>query len=124
MSRVSRGAAALVTLAAAAPWMALAVLAAFGLSLSPPAAPRRLVLLLILALIIVHALTFGMSRFRLPAVPFLAAYAGVALASFRDRRWWPAGTARQAGLAAALAALAWLWLLRLPALLDFSPLVR
>jgi hypothetical protein len=124
MSRVSRGAAALATLAAAVPWMALAVLAAFGLSLSPPAAPRRLVLLLIVALMILHALTFGMSRFRLPAVPLLAAYAGVALASLRTGRWWPAGNVRRAGLAAALALLAWLWLLRLPALLDFSPLVR
>jgi hypothetical protein len=124
MSRVGRGAAALATLAAAVPWVALAVLAAFGLALSPPAAPRRLALLLIVALVILHALTFGMSRFRLPAVPFLAAYAGVALAFFRHGRWWPEGAARQIGLALALAALAWLWLLRLPALLDFSPLVR
>jgi hypothetical protein len=124
MSSVGRPAAAAATLAAALPWMAVAVLAAFGLSLSPPAAPRRLVLLLIVLLMIVHALTFGMSRFRLPAIPFLAAYAGVALASFRGRRWWPAGTARRIGLVGALSALIWLWLLRLPALLDFAPLVR
>jgi hypothetical protein len=122
MSRVSPGAAATATLAAALPWAALAVLAAWGLALSPPAVCRRVVLALVLSLLAVHALTFGMSRFRLPLVPFLAAYAGVAVACFASGEWWPRRWASRLGLAAVLAALLWLWGLRVGPLLDFSPL--
>jgi hypothetical protein len=122
MAEVGRGAAVAATLAAALPWMALALLACLGLAQAPPGPARRLVLGLVLALLAVHALTFGMSRFRLPAVPFLAAYAGVGAAALGSGRWLPQGRWRRLALLAAVVGLAWLWGLRLGPLLDFKPL--
>ncbi len=122
MEEVSPVAAGLATAAAALPWMALALLAVLGLAHGPPGPVRRLTLALVLALLAVHALTFGMSRFRLPAVPFLAAHAGVAVAAARAGAWLPPGPRPRVVAAVVLLALLGLWGLRLGPLLDLRPL--
>ncbi|MFQ5718456.1 MAG: hypothetical protein ACE5IK_02805 [Acidobacteriota bacterium] len=121
MARVSRGAAALATMAAAVPWMALVVLAIVGLWVPSAPVPRRAVVAMILSLLLIHALTFGMSRFRLPMVPFLAGYAGLALWRMRDGRWWPRQPNDRASLLVLLLTVGYLWGLRLSPLLDLNP---
>lgn len=119
---VSRRAAALATYGSALPWMATAVLAALGLAAVSGGVARRATLALVLSLLVVHALTFGMSRFRLPLVPLLAAWAGVGCAALRLHPPIPRTGWRLLVLAAVLATLAALWVARAPELLDFAPL--
>ena len=122
MSSIPPPWAMLVTLAAAGPWMLLALMAAWGIALAPPCPPRRLALALILALLALHALTFAMSRFRLPAVPILAAFAGLTAARIAaGESLLPARVAARSGLAAAVIVLLVLWGLRLQPLLNFTP---
>ena len=119
---VSPGAAALATAASALPWMATAILAALGLAAVRAGAPRRVTLALLTALLIVHGLTFGMSRFRMPVVPLLHAWAGVGVAALLGAH--PIGsTGRQRLLlVAVLVVIAALWGARSGELLDFAPL--
>jgi hypothetical protein len=89
----------LLTLVTALTWMGVAVLGWAGLVLLPGAPGRRLLILLLAYHLAIHAVTFGMTRFRLPMVPFLV----IAAAPLLTRSWRPllAGvTARRAALAA------------------------
>ena len=104
------------------PGSATAVLATLGLAAVPGGAVRRATLALVLSLLVVHALTFGVSRFRLPVVPLLAAWAGVGCAALRLHPPIPRTGWRRLLLAAVLVALAALWAARAPELLDFAPL--
>jgi hypothetical protein len=63
-----------------------------------------------------------MSRFRLPAVPILAAFAGLTAARIAaGESLLPARMAARSALAAAVIVLLVLWGLRLQPLLDFTP---
>jgi hypothetical protein len=122
MSDIPPSRALLVTLAAAVPWILLALLAAWGLAMAPASTERRLALGMIFALLALHALTFAMSRFRLPVIPVLAAYAGLAAARLGAREpLLPAGTAPRLALLGTVLALLILWSMRLGPLLDFAP---
>ena len=96
-----------------APWLGV-----LGLALPTRAVGRDLLLLALAYHVGVHALTFGMTRFRLPLMPFLMVAAGVVL----TRSWRPllasAPRWRLGAAAATLAALGWLWAWRLPTVLD------
>lgn len=73
----------MVTVLAALPWMVVAALGLAGLILLPAGPGCRLVALLLLYQLALHAATFGLSRFRLPMVPWLIAMA----APFLTRGW-------------------------------------
>ena len=75
----------LLTLVAALAWMVVAALGWAGLVLLPGAPGRRLLIILLAYHLAIHAVTFGMTRFRLPMVPFLV----VAAAPLLTRPWGP-----------------------------------
>ena len=108
----------LLTVLVAGSYMAVALLGLLGLALRPGAPGRGLILLLLVYHLGIHAFIFGMSRFRLPLVPFLMVAAGPLL----TRSWRPllaeASRWRLATAAAALLAMAGLWAWRLPTVLD------
>jgi 4-amino-4-deoxy-L-arabinose transferase-like glycosyltransferase len=101
--------------------MALLALAVVGWIHAPPGPVRQLVTLTTLYVLVVHVITFAMSRFRLPVEPLMAVGAALALAgpgallaSFRSgRRRWAA--------AALLVLLAGLWSARLGSLYYEPP---
>jgi hypothetical protein len=65
--------------------MVVAALGWAGLVLLPGAPGRRLLIILLAYHLAIHAVTFGMTRFRLPMVPFLV----VAAAPLLTRPWGP-----------------------------------
>jgi 4-amino-4-deoxy-L-arabinose transferase-like glycosyltransferase len=105
------------TLVTAGAWMAVAVLGLLGLILLPPWPGRGLMVALLLYHLGLHALTFGMTRFRLPMVPFLI-LAGAPLLVGSWRPLAAAGKLRLALAAVALALLAGLWIARFPQVFD------
>lgn len=88
------------------------LLAAFGVVLSPPS-DRRLHVLLLLAIAFIcgmHTLAFGHSRYHLPVMPLVLAYAAAAIVS--GRALWQALRRPAFALACALAGLfitGWVW---------------
>jgi 4-amino-4-deoxy-L-arabinose transferase-like glycosyltransferase len=105
-----------LTLVLAGSFMALAVAGAFALWLGPGGAERQLLSIVILFSLAVVAITFGMSRYRLPLMPLCAIQASAVLASPRLLQW--RSPARVAGLAATLAFFAWAWSWYLPLITD------
>ncbi len=99
----------LLTLMAAGAWMALAALGTAGLALLPRVPGRALVVTLLAYHLAVHVATFGMTRFRLPMVPFLVLFAAPLL----TRPWGPLLAAapawRRAAALAGVMALVLLW---------------
>ncbi|MCZ6600646.1 MAG: glycosyltransferase family 39 protein [Acidobacteria bacterium] len=118
----SRPALSILTMVAAGAWMAVAILGVLGLTLLPPWTGRGLVITLLLYHLSLHALTFGMTRFRLPMVPFLI-LAGAPLLVGSWRQLAAAGNARRVVAAGLLAALLALWIARFSRVFDvFLPL--
>jgi len=118
----SRPELSLLTVVAAGAWMAVAILGVLGLILLPPWTGRGLVITLLLYHLALHALTFGMTRFRLPMVPFLI-LAGAPLLVGTWRQMAAAGPTRRVVAAGVLAALLALWIARFPQVFDvFLPL--
>ena len=112
----------ILTVVAAGAWMAVAILGVLGLILLPPWTGRGLVITLLLYHLSLHALTFGMTRFRLPMVPFLI-LAGAPLLVGSWRRLAAAGNARRVVAAGLLASLLALWIARFSRVFDvFLPL--
>ncbi len=113
----SPGQLALLTVVCAGAWMAVASLGLLGLVLRPHWPARSLVITLLLYHLGLHALTFGMTRFRLPMVPFLM----LAAAPLLVASWRPLGRAGRRRLAVAgilLAGLWVLWIARFPQVFD------
>ena len=108
---------ALFTVVVAGAWMAVATLGLLGLILLPSWPGRGLVAALLLYHLGLHALTFGMTRFRLPMVPFLI-LAGAPLLAGSWRPLAAAGWPRLVAAALALALLAGLWIARFPQVFD------
>ncbi|MFQ5718329.1 MAG: ArnT family glycosyltransferase [Acidobacteriota bacterium] len=108
----------ILTLVVVLPYVAVVVLGVLGLGLGPARPGQQLILLLLAYHLAVHAVTFGMTRFRLPLMPFLMAAAGLLL----TRSWRPllaaASRRRLVVTGATLAVLAGLWIARLSPLLD------
>jgi len=73
----------LLTTASVAAFLLLSVLAVAGLAAAPAGAGRRLTLALVAFYLLIHAVIFGMSRYRIPLLPILFVYAGLALAEPR-----------------------------------------
>jgi 4-amino-4-deoxy-L-arabinose transferase-like glycosyltransferase len=108
---------AILTLVLAGAWMVVAVLGVLGMLLLPPWPGRKLVAALLLYHLSLHALTFGMTRFRLPLVPFLI-LAGAPLLVSSWRPLLAASRLRQGLAALVLALLAALWISRFPQVFD------
>ncbi len=106
-----------LTVVAAGAWMAVAILGLLGLILLPSWSGRGLVITLLLYHLALHALTFGMTRFRLPMVPFLI-LAGAPLLVGSWQRMAAAGYARRVVAAGLLAGLLALWIARFPLVFD------
>ena len=118
----SRPAQAILTLVIAGAWMAVAILGVLGLLLLPPWTGRGLLITLLLYHLALHALTFGMTRFRLPMVPFLI-LAGAPLLVGSWHRMAAAGNPRRVLAAGLLACLLALWVARFSTVFDvFLPL--
>jgi 4-amino-4-deoxy-L-arabinose transferase-like glycosyltransferase len=108
----------LVTAATAGSFMAVTLLAVLALWMGPPGPERRLTAIVLLFFLGIFAVTFGMSRYRLPLTPLLAIQASAVLArpailtaQLRSPRRW-------AGLLATLLFLGWAWSRYLPLILD------
>jgi len=108
---------ALLTVVAAGAWMGVAILGVLGLLLLPSWPGRGLVITLLLYHLALHALTFGMTRFRLPMVPFLI-LAGAPLLVGSWRRLAAAGNPRRVVAAGVLAGLLALWIARFSRVFD------
>jgi 4-amino-4-deoxy-L-arabinose transferase-like glycosyltransferase len=113
---VGPGALRALTLVIAGSFMALAVAGAVALWLGPSGPERQLIAIVLLFSLAVVAITFGMSRYRLPLMPLCAIQASAVLADPRLLHW--RSPARTAGLAAALAFFAWSWTRYLPLVTD------
>jgi hypothetical protein len=105
-----------VTLLTAGTFMCLAILAAFALWLGAPGPERQLTATLFLFFFGVAAITFGMSRYRLPLMPLCAIQAAYFLCRFRTLRW--RSPVRWVGLGATLAFFGWAWSRYLPLITD------
>ncbi|MBZ0113319.1 MAG: glycosyltransferase family 39 protein [Thermoanaerobaculia bacterium] len=123
---MSLGSVLLLTLLVVISYTAVVLAAAAGLiafpnrDLPPPSAlARQLVIALILYTLALHAITFGMSRFRLPLLPFLFPFAALAWSRWREALAVSTLRRRAVLLTWALLILAWAW--RMPPLLRLNP---
>jgi hypothetical protein len=89
--------------------MLLTALAWCGLLSMPRSPGRSLLTWTLLAFLLVHALSFAMSRYRLPLVPLMAVAAAALLARPVDGVLWLAAPRRRVVTVAGLVALAFLW---------------
>jgi 4-amino-4-deoxy-L-arabinose transferase-like glycosyltransferase len=107
-----------VTLVTAGSFMALALLGVVAIWLGPPGPERQLTVIVLLFFLSVVALTFGMSRYRVPLMPLFAMQASSVLANFRFLTSQRISPIRGAGLVATLAFLGWAWSKYLPLITD------
>jgi len=109
----------LLTTASAAAFITLSLLALAGILAAPAGAERFLVVALIVFYAVIHAVIFGMSRYRIPLLPILFAYAGLALVAPRATLRAIARSRRATAAAIALALLLCAaWARDLPRVLD------
>jgi 4-amino-4-deoxy-L-arabinose transferase-like glycosyltransferase len=113
---ISTGAVRAVTVLTAGTFLCVALLGAVALWLGPPGPERRLTAVIFLFSFAVVAMTFGMSRYRLPLMPLCAIQASYVLCHFRTLQW--RSPARWVGLGATLAFLGWAWIIYLPLITD------
>jgi 4-amino-4-deoxy-L-arabinose transferase-like glycosyltransferase len=123
---MSLGSVFVLTLLVVVSYTAVVLMAAAGLIAfpnqnlpSPSGLARQLVVALILYTLALHAITFGMSRFRLPLLPFLFPFAVLAWSRWRDFSAISTPRRRAILLTCALLILAWAW--RVPPLLRLDP---
>ncbi|MFN0149400.1 MAG: ArnT family glycosyltransferase [bacterium] len=109
----------ILTTASTAAFIALSILAVAGLFASPAGAERRLTFALLIFYVIIHAVIFGMSRYRIPLLPILFAYAGLALTAPRaTMRAIGRSRGNFAAAAAILVLMSAAWARDLPHVLD------
>ncbi len=107
-----------VTLVTAGSFMALTLLGAVAIWFGPPGPERQLTVVVLLFSLSVVAVTFGMSRYRLPLMPLCAIQASSVLANFRVLAPQRSSPARWTGIVATLAFLGWVWIRYLPLITD------
>lgn len=115
---VGNGTVKAVTILTAGSFLAVVLLAVGALWLSPPGPERSLTATVIVFFLIVFAVTFGMSRYRLSLMPLLAIQAASVLADPTDLAAGARSSFRWIGLLATLAFLARAWMLYLPLISD------
>lgn len=107
-----------VTLLTVGPFVIVTLLAVAALWLGPRSPERSLTALILGFFLAVFAITFGMSRYRLPLMPLLSIHAASILADPMRLLAEPRSPLRWLGLLATLAFLASAWALYLPLVLD------